>query len=137
MRRRIGEGRPGISDFVRQADAAMKLAAIDVLERARRHNTPIVVWRDGKVVRLNPFTEEVVEEMETDDSSPPNNSPPPSELSLQTNAAMQDAARVVVERARRHNTPIVVWRDGKILELDPFSPEFDEPKDVESEAEEK
>ncbi len=66
MRRRIGDGKPGISDFVRQADAAMELAAIDVLERARRHNTPIVVWRDGKVVRLNPFTEEVIEEMEAE-----------------------------------------------------------------------
>ncbi len=46
----------------------------------------------------------------------------------QANAAMKEAADVVLQRARRHNTPIIVWRDGKVVELDPFSPEFDEPK---------
>lgn len=46
----------------------------------------------------------------------------------QANAAMEQAANDVLLRARHHNTPIVVWRDGKVVELDPFSPEFDEPK---------
>lgn len=44
-------------------------------------------------------------------------------------AAMEEAADVVLQRARQHNTPIVLWRDGKVVELDPFSPEFDESKD--------
>lgn len=52
-----------------------------------------------------------------------------SELSKQTNAAMKETRKVVVERARKHNTPIIVWRDGKVVELDPFSPEFDEPNE--------
>ncbi|QDT10699.1 hypothetical protein [Planctomycetes bacterium K23_9] len=47
----------------------------------------------------------------------------------QANAAMEQAANDVLSRARRHNTPIVVWRDGKVVELDPFSPEFDEPNE--------
>jgi hypothetical protein len=34
-------------------------------------------------------------------------------------------------RARQHNSPIVVWRDGKVVELDPFSPEFDDTDDEE------
>lgn len=51
-----------------------------------------------------------------------------SEFSKRTNAAMEEAAEVVLQRARQHNTPIVVWRDGKVVELDPFSEEFDQPK---------
>jgi hypothetical protein len=47
----------------------------------------------------------------------------------QADAAMEEAADVVLQRARQHNTPIVLWRDGKVVELDPFSPEFDEAKD--------
>jgi hypothetical protein len=42
---------------------------------------------------------------------------------------MEQAANDVLLRARRHNTPIVVWRDGKVVELDPFSPEFDKPEE--------
>ncbi len=56
------------------------------------------------------------------------------EIVKQANAAMEEAADVVLERARRHNTPIVLWRDGKVVELDPFSPEFDEPKEQSSAA---
>lgn len=52
-----------------------------------------------------------------------------SELSKQTNAAMRETRKVVIDRAREHNTPIVLWRDGKIVELDPFSAEFDDVKD--------
>lgn len=51
------------------------------------------------------------------------------EIVKQANAAMEQAAHDVLLRARRHNTPIVVWRDGSVVELDPFSPEFDEPTD--------
>ena len=50
------------------------------------------------------------------------------EIVKQANAAMEQASKDVLDRARRHNTPIVVWRDGKVVELDPFSEEFDEPK---------
>ncbi|WP_442510441.1 hypothetical protein SH528x_002062 [Novipirellula sp. SH528] len=49
------------------------------------------------------------------------------EIVKQANAAMEQAANDVLLRARHHNTPIVVWRDGKVVELDPHSPEFDEP----------
>ncbi len=51
-----------------------------------------------------------------------------SELSKRTNAAMQETRQVVINRARKHNTPIVLWRDGKVVELDPFSPEFDDAR---------
>lgn len=47
----------------------------------------------------------------------------------QANAAMDEAAVVVLQRARQHNAPIVVWRDGKVIELDPFSPEFGDAND--------
>jgi hypothetical protein len=52
-----------------------------------------------------------------------------SELSKRANAAMKETRKVVVERARKYNTPIVLWRNGKIVELDPFSSEFDDAKD--------
>lgn len=51
-----------------------------------------------------------------------------SDFIRKADAAMEEAAKDVVERARRHHTPIVVWRDGKVVELDPFSAEFDQPK---------
>ncbi len=51
------------------------------------------------------------------------------EIVKQANAAMNEAAGVVLQRARQHSTPIVVWRDGKIIQLDPFSPEFDDAND--------
>ena len=49
-------------------------------------------------------------------------------------SAMEEAADVVLQRARQHNTPIVVWRDGKVVELDPFSEEFDKPRSKASKA---
>lgn len=52
-----------------------------------------------------------------------------SEFIIQADAAMEEAAEVVLERARRHNTPIVVWREGKVVGLDPFSPEFDDARE--------
>ena len=51
-----------------------------------------------------------------------------SDFVKRADAAMEEAAEVVLQRARQHNTPIVVWRDGKVVELDPFSEEFDQPK---------
>ena len=35
-----------------KAQAAFAEAARDVIARARAHNTPVVVWRDNKVVYL-------------------------------------------------------------------------------------
>ncbi|QDS90075.1 hypothetical protein EC9_42790 [Rosistilla ulvae] len=49
------------------------------------------------------------------------------ELVRKANAAMQQAAADVLVRARQYNTPIVLWRDGKVVEVDPFSEEFDPP----------
>ncbi|SMP57404.1 hypothetical protein SAMN06265222_105306 [Neorhodopirellula lusitana] len=59
-----------------------------------------------------------------------------SEFIKQADAAMDEAAEVVSQRARQHKNPIVVWRDGKVVELDPFSPEFDEPNKDSSTADE-
>ena len=46
-----------------------------------------------------------------------------SELAKQADAAMAEAAETVLQRAKQHNTPIIVWRDGKIVELDPYAEE--------------
>ena len=46
-----------------------------------------------------------------------------SELVKQADAAMEEAADMVLQRAKQHNTPIVVWRNGKIVELDPLAAE--------------
>jgi hypothetical protein len=51
------------------------------------------------------------------------------EIVKRANAAMDEAAVVILRRARQHNTPIVVWRDGKVIELDASSPEFDDVND--------
>ncbi len=59
------------------------------------------------------------------------------EIVKQANAAMELAAGDVLLRARQHNTPIIVWRDGKVVELDPFSPEFDDVVQKEPPANEK
>jgi hypothetical protein len=38
-------------ESVRQkADAAFRQAAIKVIQRARIHGTPIIVWEDGRIV---------------------------------------------------------------------------------------
>lgn len=37
-----------------KANAAFLKAAHDVVKRARQANTSVVVWRDGKVVKLTP-----------------------------------------------------------------------------------
>jgi hypothetical protein len=51
------------------------------------------------------------------------------EVVKQANAAMEHASNDVLLRARRCKTPIVAWRDGQVVELDPCSPEFDQPKE--------
>ncbi len=40
------------NDWVQQADAAMKRAAKRAREVAARTNTPLLVQRDGKIVRV-------------------------------------------------------------------------------------
>ncbi len=55
-----------------------------------------------------------------------------SDFIKRADAAMEEAADVVLERARQHHTPIIVWRDGKVVELDPFSDEFEQPKSKET-----
>lgn len=52
-----------------------------------------------------------------------------NEIVKQADAAMKEAAKAVVQRARQHGSPIVLWRDGKVVELDPFLPEFDDHQD--------
>jgi hypothetical protein len=36
------------------ADAAFLLAARDVIERARRTKTPIIIWEDGQIKEMSP-----------------------------------------------------------------------------------
>jgi hypothetical protein len=55
-----------------------------------------------------------------------------SELVRKARAATEESAADVLEIARRHNTPIIVWRNGRVVELDPNSQEFDNVKPAES-----
>lgn len=55
-----------------------------------------------------------------------------SDFIKRADAAMEEAAEVVLQRARQYNTPIIVWRDGKVVKLDPFSDEFEKPKSEET-----
>lgn len=32
---------------------------------------------------------------------------------------LQSVAMVVIEKARQTNTKLVIWRDGKVIEIDP------------------
>lgn len=48
-----------MSDFTNQqltelAEAAFREVAKDVVKRAIDTNTPVIVWQDGKIVRLDP-----------------------------------------------------------------------------------
>jgi hypothetical protein len=52
-----------------------------------------------------------------------------NEFSRRATEAMKRTRQVVVERARQHGTPVVTWRDGKVVELDPFSDEFSDVSD--------
>jgi hypothetical protein len=40
-------------------------------------------------------------------------------LTEKAEAAFQQVARKVVERAKQTGTPIVVWKDGRVTELSP------------------
>jgi poly-beta-hydroxyalkanoate depolymerase len=44
-------------------------------------------------------------------------------------AAVLRAARRAREIARMHGVPIVIWRDGKVVEVYPDDPTFDLPDD--------
>jgi hypothetical protein len=43
----------------------------------------------------------------------------PDSLIAKANLAFEAACRIVIERARRSGTEIVIWRDGQIVELSP------------------
>jgi hypothetical protein len=43
----------------------------------------------------------------------------PDSLIAKAELAFESACRSVIECARRSNTEIVIWRDGKIIELSP------------------
>lgn len=53
-----------------KAIAAFRLAMIDVVRKARETGTPVIVWRDGKVVELSP------DELELPPELPPAEDPP-------------------------------------------------------------
>lgn len=44
---------------------------------------------------------------------------PDERLTKLANAAFLQAARKVVERAKRCGTKVIVWKNGKLTELDP------------------
>jgi hypothetical protein len=43
----------------------------------------------------------------------------PDSFIVWADLAFEDACRDVIDRARAANTEIVIWRDGKIVELSP------------------
>ncbi|XZE22598.1 hypothetical protein SH449x_002534 [Pirellulaceae bacterium SH449] len=43
----------------------------------------------------------------------------PDSLITKADLAFEAACRKVIDRARQSNTEIVIWRDGKIVELSP------------------
>lgn len=43
----------------------------------------------------------------------------PDSLILKADLAFEDACRKVIDRARAAKTEIVIWRDGKMVELSP------------------
>ncbi|HUG20118.1 MAG TPA: hypothetical protein VMM56_14130 [Planctomycetaceae bacterium] len=51
------------------AAAAFRATARDVIERAKRHGTDLILWKDGRVVRVSPHQFEGFEQ----------NEPPPRE----------------------------------------------------------
>ncbi len=43
----------------------------------------------------------------------------PDSLIAKADLAFEAACRKIIDRARQSNTEIVIWRDGKIVELSP------------------
>ncbi|XZE18845.1 hypothetical protein SH449x_004152 [Pirellulaceae bacterium SH449] len=43
----------------------------------------------------------------------------PDSLIAKADLAFEAACRKVIDRARQSNTEVVIWRDGKIVELSP------------------
>ena len=43
----------------------------------------------------------------------------PNSLIAKADLAFEDACRRVIDRARAANTEIVIWRDGRMVELSP------------------
>jgi hypothetical protein len=50
------------ASMTEKAIAAMRAAVAKVIENHRRDNTPFAIWRDGKVVWLDPHTRQEVRE---------------------------------------------------------------------------
>ena len=50
------------------------------------------------------------------------------EILNKINAGMAATRESIIKNARFHNTPIISWQDGKIVEIDPFSIELEEDK---------
>ena len=48
-------------------------------------------------------------------------------LTFKVQAALREVAEAVVRTARRTGTPIVVWKDGRMLELAPDELEWTPP----------
>lgn len=44
--------RPKVPSIVRKAEKALKIAVAKVIEEHRRNGLPLVVWKNGKVVRI-------------------------------------------------------------------------------------
>ena len=48
------------TEFVRRTKAAAIEAAKTVVHTAQRHNTPIIVWKHGKTIEIDPVTERAI-----------------------------------------------------------------------------
>ena len=46
-------GEAKTATMTEKADAAFRLAMVEVIKRARQTNTPVIVWEDGRVVEYS------------------------------------------------------------------------------------
>lgn len=40
------------NDLTKKADAAFRLAALDVIKEAKQTGTPVIVWEDGRIKEI-------------------------------------------------------------------------------------
>jgi hypothetical protein len=52
-KKRLNDGEP---DFTKLAEAAFLQASYKVVERAIQTGTPVILWKNGKVVAVDPHT---------------------------------------------------------------------------------
>lgn len=97
---------------------------------------PLVYWRDGKIIYVDPFTGEEVDR--------PKDAPKPiqkKKREVDICAMMRDGTTIkeafeqahqdAVLQHQKTRVPLVYWRDGKVVHVDPFTGEDVDPNDPE------